>query len=135
MSEFHQPDFWGLQKYPEPPTVHYLPAYGHPDQSQEIAHLKRQVRLYRWAAVIALAAMAVSFIAQAHAQPTVDPNIRALQTVNAELVQAWTGSRAAMLTLQDQLTAAQAEIKDLKDQRSKAEADKAHAIPDPATPK
>jgi hypothetical protein len=68
-------------------------------------------------------------IAQAQPAP---PDMRAYQAVNGELVQAWTGARAAMLALQDQLAQREAEVKDLKDRLAKMEADKAHAIPDPA---
>ena len=112
--------------------------YGYPDPLVEACRVhKRATRLLALAAILFVLAIVLPWIgtkACAQTSPA-DPNIRALQMVNSELMQAWTSSRAAMLGLQDQLAAAQAEIKDLKEQRSKAEADKAHALPDPGAAK
>jgi selenocysteine-specific translation elongation factor len=75
-------------------------------------------------------ASAVTFAtAQTPQQPTAD--IRALQATTAELTQAWTGARAAMIAAQDQVQQLSAENRLLKDKYAALEAKEAKALPAP----
>lgn len=63
--------------------------------------------------------------------PPPDANTRALQSVNNELMQAWTGTRAALMSSQDQTAQALTEVARLKEQLSKAETEKFKPLPTP----
>lgn len=63
--------------------------------------------------------------------PQSDANTRALQSVNNELMQAWTGTRAALMSSQDQTAQALTEVARLKEQLSKAETEKFKPLPTP----
>ena len=66
-------------------------------------------------------------IAQTAPQP--DPTVRALQATASELMQAWTASRTAMISLQDQNAALEKKVSDLEKQRSDLEQRLTKALP------
>lgn len=62
------------------------------------------------------AAILSALMTTAHAQQPGPPapEVRALQQTNGELMQAWTGARAALIKTQDELAAAQIKIQEMQ---------------------
>lgn len=82
-------------------------------------------------AIIAIAGLVHTAGTACAQTPQPDANTRALQSVNNELMQAWTGTRAALMSSQDQTAQALTEVARLKEQLSKAETEKFKPLPTP----
>lgn len=83
--------------------------------------------------VVSLALLLISLGGGAKAQPAApkpDAATRSMMAINAELMQAWTGARAALIATQDALEASQARIRELEAK----DAERFHPIPGPAAP-
>lgn len=95
----------------------------------QIDNLQRQNKFLRRALLIAAAIAALQLVVSfAHAQPSEDPQTRALKAVNGELSMAWIGARTALIATQDQLLESQAKVKALEAQRAITENQKFNPI-------
>lgn len=85
------------------------------------------------ASIGAAIGLALATAANAQTAPP-DPNIRALQATNSELMQAWVGARSQMIHMQDELAIAQQKLEELQTKIPRQGDEPMHKAPVAANP-